>query len=42
MAQKCRFSQTGEEDFALTVAKVVFNISGTQEAPVRCVRCVSH
>ena len=26
----------GKEEFKLTVAKVIFNISGTQEAPVRC------
>ena len=31
---------TGEEDFALTVAKVIFNISGTQGAPVRCVATI--
>lgn len=28
-------SPKGDEDFSLTVAKVIFNISGTQEAPVR-------
>lgn len=33
---------SGEEDFSLTVAKVIFNISGTQEAPVRCDHALSY